>query len=119
MPQFSIGDSVSQDDEDVLGWNAFGPQVPDDRLVEPTFRVRRSTRERRDLDERVVLAGSRRNLEALCLVLDDALRPVVVRDAEALNQGSVYRVEETLLLVSGSALQDLDPNQRHLGWPPV
>ena len=48
---------LGQDDEDVLGWNAFGPQVPDDRLVEPTFRVRRSARERRDLDERVALAG--------------------------------------------------------------
>jgi len=62
-------------------------EVPDDRPVELPLRVHRASGERRDLDQRVALGVTGRDLEPSRLVLDQPLGAIVVRDPERLDEG--------------------------------
>jgi single stranded DNA-binding protein len=87
------GDLV-QDDEQI-GWrDPEAAQVPDNRPVELSLRVKRPPSKHRDLDqgEPVALAGW--ELEGLGGVLGQDLRPILVGDLQRLDRRSMNRVEQ-------------------------
>jgi hypothetical protein len=78
-------------------------------LVEARLRGCGSTWKRVDLDERVALACSGRDLEVRGIVFDEPLSAIIVRDLERLDEGRMNSFEDLLLIDGSASVDDLDP----------
>ena len=97
-----------ENDGDVIGRDACASQVVNDRLVEAPFSGCRSAWIRGDLDERVALTCSMRNLEVLWIMFDEPLSAIILWYAECFDEGGRNLLEEPLSLGDRLSLENLD-----------